>query len=471
LVEIITKKPNIVSVLVDDHAWEAVSAYGGYLKDYATTPTIDRLGREGMRFDSFVCANSICSPSRASFITGQYSHVNGVKDLNEEIMATSPWLSEELQKGGYETLLVGKWHLKGDIRGFDKHMTVKGQGNYFDPTFYGSEGTWKRKGYSTDVYTDIALDWLKERNENKPFYLALQFKAPHHEYGHAPRYDDLLAEVTIPEPPTLYEDTYNSNSRLKREFLEETRFHMTRSNHFGKPEGYYDRHVNDPAPNAMWPHGPENDSDKIRVAYQHMIHKYIRCIQGNDDNLKRILDYLDNQDLADNTIVIYTSDQGYWLGQHGMYDKRLILETSIRMPFLIRYPDLIKPGTVNDSICVNVDLAPTLLDIVGLEVPEEIQGHSFAGMLAGQPEPDNWRKASLYVYWSIGPKHYGIRTDRYTYLKINEHIELFDRLKDPDQVNDLSSLPEYTTVISELEQELQFQINETAFAQADWPKN
>jgi arylsulfatase A-like enzyme len=440
------EKPNILFVLVDDHALEAVSAYGSHLKDFARTPTIDRLGAEGMRFDNFVCANSICSPSRASFITGQYSHVNGVKNLNGKINATSPWLSEELQKGGYETLLVGKWHLKGEIRGFDKHMTVKGQGKYFDPTFHGSEGTWNRKGYSTDVYTDIALDWLKKRDTSKSFYLALQFKAPHHDFGHAKRYDSLLAGVDIPEPPTLYEDTHNSNSRLKREFLEETKFHKTRSNNKREPEGYYDRHVNDPEPNAMGKHAPTDDRDKIRVAYQHMLHKYIRCIQGNDDNLKRVLDHLDEQNLTENTIVIYTSDQGYWLGQHGMYDKRLILETSIRMPFLIRYPKQIKPGLVNDSICVNVDVAPTLLDLAGLATPKEMQGRSFATMLTGEKEPSDWRQSSLYSYWSIGPKHYGIRTKRYTYLKINDHIELFDRLKDPDQIHDVSKNPENASV-------------------------
>lgn len=465
------QKPNIVFVLVDDHAWEAVSAYGSHLKDYAKTPTIDSLGDDGMRFDNFVCANSICSPSRASFITGQYSHINGVKNLNGTINESSPWLSEELQRGGYETLLVGKWHLQGEIRGYDKHMTVKGQGKYFDPEFSGTEGTWNRRGYSTDVYTDIALEWLTDRNKDKPFYLCLQFKAPHHEYGHAARYDELLAGVEIPEPPTLYEDTHNSNSRLKREFLEETKFHMTRSNTKKALEGYYHRHVNDPAPDEMWEHDPSNDRDKIRVSYQHMIHKYIRCITGNDDNLKRVLDYLEDENLSNDTIVIYTSDQGYWLGQHGMYDKRLILETSIRMPFLIRYPAMIKPGTVNKSICVNVDLAPTLLDMVGLTTPPEMQGHSFAGMLAGEKQPANWRTSSLYSYWSIGPKHYGIRTVRFTYLKINDHIELFDRFKDPHQITDLAPNPEYQSTLVELEKELQKQIRETAFAQADWPKN
>ncbi|MDE0768008.1 MAG: sulfatase [Opitutaceae bacterium] len=465
------QKPNIVFVLVDDHAFEAVSAYGSFLKDYATTPTIDSLGEEGMRFDNFVCANSICSPSRASFITGQYSHINGVKNLNGSINETSPWLSEELQKGGYETLLVGKWHLQGEIRGYDKHMTVKGQGKYFDPTFNGSEGTWKRKGYSSDVYTDIALDWLEKRDTSKPFLLSLQFKAPHHEYGHAARYDNLLADVTVPEPPTLYEDIHNSNSKLLRDFVNETKFHMTRSQNKGKPEGYYDRHVQDPAPDQMWDHDASNDRDKIRVSYQHMIHKYIRCIKGNDDNLKRVLDYLDDQGLKEDTIVVYTSDQGYWLGQHGLYDKRLILETSIRMPFLIRYPKAIKPGSVNQSLCVNVDLAPTLLDLAGLPTPKDMQGRSFAKMLAGKKQPANWRKSSLYSYWSKGPKHYGIRGQRYTYLKINDHIELFDRQDDPNQITNLAPNPEYASTLRKLETELQKQIKETAFAQQDWPVN
>ena len=464
-----TARPNIVFVFVDDHAFEAISAYNTYLKDYAKTPTIDRLAKEGMRFDNFVCANSICSPSRASILTGQYSHKNGVRGLNGYINDLSPQYPEQLKEVGYETFLVGKWHLKSLPKGYDKYMVVKGQGRYFDPTFTGTEGTWKRKGYSTDVYTDIAMEWLKDRDKEKPFLLSLQFKAPHHEYGHAARYDDLLADVTIPEPSNLYIDPRESNSNLKREFMKRTKFHMLHTTF--KPKNganYYERHLNDKAPNEMWPHDPDDENDKIRVAYQHMIHKYIRCISGNDDNLKRVLDYLDEEGIADDTIVIYTSDQGYWLGQNGFYDKRLILETSIRMPFLIRYPKLIKAGTVNDDLCINVDVAPTLLELAGAQIPSAMQGRSMAPLLRGEVV-EGWRDSQFYTYWGA-TKHYGIRTDRYTYVKVAGHgAELFDRQADPDQMRNVIAEEGYSQAITSLEQELQKQIQETDISLDELP--
>ena len=323
---------------------------------------------------------------------------------------------------------MGKWHLENTPKGYEKYMTVKGQGTYFNPVFDGSEGHWERDGYSTDVYTDIAMDWLQKRDKNKPFLLSLQFKAPHHEYGHAKRYDNLLAGVEIPEPPTLYEDVRNSNSNLKKEFLRNSKFHMV---HGSDGTGYYHRHLNDPEPDAMGKINADTDAEKISAAYQHQIHKYIRCIAGNDDNVKRVLDYLDAEGIAENTIVIYTSDQGYWLGQHGFYDKRLILETSMRMPFLIRYPKLIKQGTINNDLCMNVDIAPTLLELAGVEIPESMQGNSLVPMLNGKPAPKNWRKSQFYNYWQA-PFHYGIRTERFTYVKIKDHApELFDNKIDP----------------------------------------
>lgn len=448
-------QPNIVVILADDHAFEAISAYGSYLKDYARTPNIDRLAKEGMRFDGLSCNNSICSPSRASILTGQYSHKNGVEQLNGTINESSPQFPDLLQKAGYQTWLIGKWHLRNTPKGYEKYMTVKGQGTYFDPVFNGSEGQWKREGYSTDVYTDIALDWLKKRDRNKPFLLSLHYKAPHHDYGHAQRYDNLLEGVEIPEPPTLYEDVRNSNSNLKKEFLKNSKFHMI----YGSDNtGYYHRHLNDPEPDTMGKLKADTDSEKIRVAYQHQIHKYIRCITGNDDNVKRVLDYLDAEGITDNTVVIYTADQGYWLAQHGFYDKRLILETSMRMPFLIRYPKMIKPGTANNDLCMNVDIAPTLLELAGVEIPESMQGQSMVPILKGKKAPRNWRKAQFYSYWRA-PFHYGIRTKKYTYVKIKDHApELFDNKVDPNQVNNVAANSNYKKTIIKLEKELQKQI-------------
>ncbi len=467
------RKPNIVVVFVDDHAFEAISAYGTYLKDHAKTPAIDRLAKEGMRFDDFVCNNSICSPSRAATLTGQYSHKNGVLGLNGSINDDSPHYPVGLQQAGYQTWLVGKWHLKSQPKGYDKHMVVKGQGSYFNPKFSGSEGTWERQGYSTDVYTDIAMNWLKNRDRKKPFLLCLQFKAPHHDYGHAERYDDLLADTTIPEPPTLYEDVRNSDSNMKKEFLARTKFHMLHSG--GQPgakpgsgSSYYARHLKDAAPNEMWKHDAKSDKDKIRVAYQHQLHKYIRCATGNDDNLKRVLDYLDVEKLTDDTIVIYTSDQGYWLGQHGFYDKRLILETSMRMPFLIRYPRMIKPGSVNSDLCINVDIAPTLLELAGAEIPKAMQGRSMVPLLRGEALAD-WRSSQFYTYWGA-PQHYGIRTDRYTYVKVENHpAELFDRKTDPDQRHNVAGKLEYQAVIQNLEQELQTQVQQVDISKEQLP--
>ena len=461
-------RPNIVVVFADDHALEAISAYGTYLEDFAKTPAIDRLAHEGMRFDNFACGNSICSPSRATLLTGQYSHKNGVRGLNGTINESSPQYPVELQRAGYQTWLVGKWHLKNTPTGYDKYMVVKGQGSYFDPTFNGSEGTWKREGYSTDVYTDIAMDWLKSRERDRPFLLCLQFKAPHHDYGHAERYDELLADVPVPEPPTLYEDVRNSDSNLKRQFLARTKFHML---HAGSSKGggsYYFRHLEDAAPNQMWEHDPESDRDKIRVAYQHQIHKYIRCVTGNDDNLKRVLDYLDAENLAENTVVIYTADQGYWLGQHGFYDKRLILDVSMLMPFLIRYPKLIKPGSVNDELCMNVDIAPTLLDLAGVRTPETMQGRSMKPLLS-ETTPSDWRRSQFYTYWG-GPPHYGVRTKRYTYFRLPGYsAELFDRRTDPEQRHNVASRPEYEDVVARLETELQRQIREVDISDSELP--
>ena len=354
--------PNIVFIMSDDHAYEAVSCYGSWLKDHVVTPNIDRLAKEGMRFNNFACNNSICSPSRASFLSGQYSHKNGCTGLNGAIRKNAPIFATELGKAGYQTALFGKWHLKNVPDYFQTYKVVKGQGKYFDPTFLTRKGTEKKTGYSSDVYTDEALSWLKARDEKKPFLLCLQFKAPHHDYSYAKRHDNFLEGHTFPEPATLHEDVTKTSALLKNPYWA----HMSRN------RAYYGRHWKDRKP-PMRPVTDHKDTRAVTsAAYQHMMLKYARCVAGVDENVGRVLKYLDEQKLNEDTIVIYTSDQGYWLGQHGFYDKRLILDTSLKMPFVVRFPGRIKPGSLNEKLCANVDLAPTLLDYAGIE----IRGHA-----------------------------------------------------------------------------------------------
>jgi len=380
------RRPNILYIMADDHAQEAISCYGSYLKDYAKTPNIDRIAAEGIRFNNVCCNNSICSPSRASILTGQYSHKNGVTNLNGTIRESSPWVSVELQKAGYSTAVVGKWHLHPLPRGFDDYAVVKRQGQYFNPTFQTPAGAKHMTGYCSDVYADVALDWLRGRDPNKPFCLMLHFKAPHHPYDYPDRVKGFLRGVKIPEPSNLYEDVKKTSPLLKYRRPQQMDGPVRQN---ARQNAYYWRHVNDKEP----PMAPaSNHRERVAAAYQHMMHKYIRAVKVVDENVGRVLDYLDENGLAEDTVVIYTADQGYWLGQHGLYDKRLILEESLKMPFLVRYPREIKPGTQCDLLGSNVDFAETLLDWAGAPIPKTMQGRSLRPLCRGERPPD-WRKA------------------------------------------------------------------------------
>ena len=455
-------KPNIVFIMADDHALEAISCYGGYLKDFARTPNIDRLAREGMRFDNCLCTNSICSPSRACILTGQYSHKNGVRDLNQGINADSPWFTESLQEAGYQTAVVGKWHLASWPKGFDQYWVTKGQGKYFDPTLYTrpNDGVIKEKGFSTDVYTDYALRWLGKRDPDRPFLLCLQFKAPHHPYDYADRHGDLLEGVKIPEPPSLYEDIATTSPLLKNKLWAQ----------MDKQRGYYGRHVNDTRP-PMPKHDPDDHRSRVAAAYQHMALKYIRCITASDEAVGRVLKALDDQGLAENTIVVYTSDQGYWLGQHGLYDKRLILEESLKMPLLVRYPGKIKAGSVSDRLVLNVDFAETFLDYGGAAIPEAMQGRSLRPILEGRAVPD-WREDAWYCYWGAPPTHWGVRTDRYKLVRFPEtgEIEFYDLQRDPREMHNVAGGTEYAGAIADCQARIKRLMKEVDFKESELPK-
>ncbi|MFL3656280.1 MAG: sulfatase [Halioglobus sp.] len=456
------ERPNIIFIMSDDHALEAIGAYGSWLKKYCPTPTIDQLAAEGMRFTNVFCNNSICSPSRASILTGQYSHKNGVPNLNGSISEDSPQLAVGLKKAGYQTAVFGKWHLTSRPTGFDTYKVTRGQGSWFDPVFYTQNGQWygsrkkretvpgeKHTGYCSDIYTDQALAWLKARDAKKPFCMMLHFKAPHHSYEYPERWKDYLKDTLIPEPPSLHEDVEKTSPRLKGVHT----WHMVRKN------GYFGRHETDKDP-PMWPHDGTTRG-KTSAAYQHMIHKYLRAVGAVDDNIKRVMDFLEQENIKDETMVVYTSDQGYWLGQHGLYDKRLILEGSIKMPFIVRYPGEIKAGSINDSLCSNVDFAPTLLGVAGIPVPKAMQGVSLRPLLQGR-HPTNWRKGIWYAYWATGHFHWGVRTRQHKLVRFpgTTDYEFYDLGKDPNEMNNLAGQPSYARATAQTEKILEKLIKE-----------
>ncbi len=421
-------RPNILFIMSDDHATNAISAYGGRLAAVAPTPNIDRIARQGMRLDKCFVTNSICTPSRAVILSGQHSHLNRVKTLADAFPgpdAGTPNVAEILRRSGYETALIGKWHLRSSPWGFDYWKVGPGQGFYHDPVFISStdgvpyshqtnRNSPRTKGYYTDLVTDFALEWLEQREAEKPFFLMLHHKAPHGKWEPADRHRDYLADVTIPEPASLWED-FSHRSEATREMG---------TSITGRLAGR--RTMVDDVQKPDWPAGAVDmtgmtEKEKGQAAYQKYLHDYLGCVKAVDENVGRVLDYLDESGLAENTLVIYTSDQGMFLGEHDYFDKRWIYEECLQMPFLARLPGQIPAGSVDSShLTSNLDFAQTFLDFAGVTAAPELaqmQGHSLRGILAGQ-DPVNWREAVYYRYWMhlahhYIPGHYGIRDNRY----------------------------------------------------------
>jgi arylsulfatase A-like enzyme len=401
------------------------------------------------------CTNSICTPSRAAILTGQYSHRNGVYTLNDRLDPSRNNVAKELQKAGYQTAMIGKWHLVTDPTGFDYWNILPGQGVYYDPTFIEAGGRKQYNGYCTDLIGDFTLDFLKRRDPKKPFFVMSHHKAPHRPWQPAPKYQDLFAGQSMPEPDNLY-DHYEGRPRSVAEVKMRVGENMNKADVKQDPP-------------------PDLKGDALRKwAYQLYIKDYLRCIQSVDDNVGRILDYLDSEGLAQNTIVIYTSDQGFFLGDHGWFDKRLMYEESLRMPFLMRYPAGIKPGSVNRDMVLNIDFAPMFLDYAGVKPPPEMQGRSFRACVEGHT-PKNWRKAMYYRYWMHNdndhhvPANYGIRTERWKLIydygkplgKSGAHPpdtepawELYDMRSDPREMHNLYSDSKHAATVKQLKAEL-----------------
>ncbi len=444
-VQTVAKRPNIVFIMTDDHAAHAISAYGSRLNK---TPNLDRLAKEGMKFENAFVTNSICTPSRAVILTGKYSHLNGVPAFNH-IDNTQPLLSKYMQSAGYHTGMIGKWHLgandpkrpdDGKPTGFDYWNILPGQGAYFDPVMIEMGERKKLSGYTTDIITDLATGFIDKRPKDKPFFLMYHHKAPHRNWQPAEKYRKQFENYDPPLPAT-FDDDYKGKSDAARQSTMHIDADLNETDTKGKP----------PAGLS----GAELKKWKFRRYMQ----DYLACVQSVDDNIGRFLDYLDKNGLAENTIVIYTSDQGFFLGEHNFYDKRFMYEESLRTPLLVRWPGKIKPGSVSKSMVLNLDFPATMLDAAGAKVPADMQGRSFLPVLMGKP-PANWRRSMYYRYYHPGhhnvAAHYGVRTDRYKLIFFNKlnQWELYDLQKDPIEMKNVYSDPAYQKTVEQLKKEL-----------------
>ena len=492
-------RPNLLFLFSDDHATAAISAYGSTVNE---TPHLDRLATEGALFKRSFCANSLCGPSRACILTGKHSHLNGFRRNGDRFDATQTTFPPLLRDAGYQTAVIGKWHLGTDPVGFDYWEVLPGQGSYYNPDFLQQDGTrLRRPGYCTDIITDLSLDWLEDRDPDKPFLLMCQRKAPHRNWAPAPRHFGRYADV--PEPTTLRDD-YAGRTALLHENEMSIRDHMHWAHDMklkgpnrypdyfvsGMPNGEYKRM--DAEQRAVWDAyytplnqeflaalkaGELSDDDVLAWKYRRYMHDYLGSVQAVDDNVGRILAYLDEAGLAENTIVIYASDQGFYLGEHGWYDKRWMFEESLEMPLLVRWPGGVAPGARPAAMVQNIDYGPTLLEAAGGEVPAEMQGKSFVPVLRGQT-PADWRDAIYYAYFEDNavhnvPRHDGVRTDRYKlmFFPVSAEWQLFDLETDPEELTSVHTDPAYAEVLGGMRERYEqlrdtYDVEEAAFRAA-----
>jgi len=456
------ERPNILFVFSDDHTTQALSAYGHPL-ELLETPNMDRLAEEGMLFERCLVTNSICGPARAAILTGKYSHENGFYMNGNRFDGSQATFPKLLQGAGYETAIFGKWHLASDPTGFDEWHILPGQGDYYNPPMIDNGERVVHEGYTSDVITDLTIEWLKERDDSKPFMLMSQHKAPHRAWDPAPRHLGFDDDREYPLAETLFDDhsglggpernqdmsiaeTMNARDlklkergRLTPEQLEAWR-------------GYYE-----PRNREMRSAGLEG-RELVEWKYQRYLHDYLACVKAVDENLGRLLEYLEESGLAENTVVVYSSDQGFYLGEHGWFDKRWIYEESLTTPLLARWPGVIEPGSRCGELVSNLDFARTFLDIAGVEAPAEMRGASLVPLMRGKT-PEDWREDFYYHYYEFPGahsvrRHYGVVTDRYKLFHFYEEEvdewRLIDREKDPHEIDDKYGDEDYAGVQEEL---------------------
>ena len=486
------KRPNILFIMSDDHAYQAISAYSNHLIE---TPNIDRIADEGILFSNACVTNSICAPSRATILTGKHTHINGKIDNRHTnpFDTTNITFPQLFQRAGYQTAMYGKLHFGNNPKGVDDFMILPGQGNYINPTFITKEGDTTITGYVTDVITDLTLTWLKEkRNPEQPFLLMYLHKAPHRPWWPSPEKFVEFSKKTFPEPESLFDDyknrgtaaktaemnllnhmQYEHDSKIRPETLKEMGSVSPEVSSF--KNGFYgpynrtnaeQKAIYDPVLDSInndfktnWP--TMSTEDKMRWKYQRYMQDYLGTISSVDDNVGRVLDYLDTSGLSENTVVVYTSDQGFYLGEHGWFDKRFIYDESFKTPLLIRWPNEINPGTTNEEMVQNLDFAQTFLEIAGISAPEDMQGESLVPLLKGNIE--EWTRDAVYYHYYEYPavhmvkRHYGIVTVEYKLAHFYHDVdewELYDRLKDPQEMNNVYNDPAYADIITSLKKQL-----------------
>lgn len=491
------EKPNIIVMYSDDHTAQSVGAYHGVLNyglklDHTPTPNIDRLAEKGMRFDNAFVTNSICVPSRAVMLSGMHSHVTGVLTNMEPMPVDLETFPVLLQNNGYQTTMIGKWHLQSEPQGFDYYEVLYGQGPYYNPTMRTPAGDVDYHGHTTGIITDIALKWLRlERDRDKPFMMVYNHKAPHREWLPGPALND-YKDRDLPEPSTLFYDHSGLTTAAHEQDMEIGES-GPQSLNWGR-DLKVPLHPETGEENPDWEslvngnrltdkqlerikeayaadneylyenYATMSEEDRIRWRYQRYVKDYLRVVREVDDEVGRIMAYLERENLKDNTIVIYAGDQGFFLGEKGWFDKRWIYEESMRMPLIVHWPEGIDPGSVNSQLVQNLDFAPTILELAGVEIPDRMQGRSIAPLFRGD-QPADWRDAVYYHYyegpevensWHAVARHYGLRTDQYTLAHFPDHDEweLFDRQADPEQLTSVYNDPEYAEVQQELKEKL-----------------
>lgn len=484
------QQPNIIFIMSDDHAYQAISAYSDWL---IQTPNIDRLAKEGILFSNACVTNSICAPSRAVILTGKHSHLNGKIDNEFPFDTTNITFPQLFQQAGYQTAMFGKLHFGNNPKGIDDFMILPGQGEYINPRFITPKGDTIITGYVTDIITDLTLNWLKNnRSADKPFMLMYLHKAPHRSWWPTPEKFKEFSQKQFPEPETLFDNyenrgtaaktaemnllkhmMYSHDSKIRPEVLKQMKGVTPQiaefENSFYAPYGRANeaqRALYEPtldSINNFFKNNWQNmsDEEKMRWKYQRYMQDYLACISSVDDNVGRVLDYLDESGLAENTIVIYTSDQGFYLGEHGWFDKRFIYDESFKTPLLMRWKNVIAPNSRNDEMVQNLDFAPTLLEAANIPIPKDMQGESLLPLMRGDTK--SWNRSSVYYHYYEYPavhmvkRHYGIVTKEYKLVHFYNDVdewELYDRLKDPKEIKNVYDDAAYANIVKDLKAKL-----------------